>query len=128
VFTVDLIGDAGTISRYCGKDGPASIGAAPSAGAVRRRSLTEAENAALRGLYASAHLFEGGHIGADYSGADLPFELLVVRPVRTSGRAVALVVSGNSTFGRGPRKALLDWLLRERSKLLDAATAKDRSQ
>jgi hypothetical protein len=72
--------------------------------------LTQRETSTLRELYDAARLFDGDHVGADFSGSDVPFEMLIVRPVFTHGRAVALITTGNATFDSGPRKALLDWM------------------
>jgi hypothetical protein len=85
----------------------------PGASAARPRTQTAAEVVTLRKLYQGANLFDGGHIGADYSVSDLPFYILIVRSYPPN-RAVVLVLTGNPTFSSGPRKALFDWLLRER--------------
>jgi len=99
-------GDTGRVSEQCGGAGPFGTSSPGSgASAPRRRSLTDSERATLRELYTAARLFDGGHIGADFSG-DLPFEILMVR----GKRAVVLVTMGNPTFASGPRRALIDWL------------------
>lgn len=119
-FSVDLSGNDGGMSERCGPGTPASTGwtVGVPIQSTRSRSLTEAERATVRRLYTSARVFDGNHVGAARSGSDLPFFMLIVQSGRGSGPAVALVVSGNPSFSSGPRKALLDWLLQERQKLL----------
>lgn len=112
--SAEIVHGRGGISYRCGGAGPFGT-ASPAPGArVWRRTLDDSETATLHKLYEAAHLFEGGHIGADYSGSDLPFYILIVR----SDQAVVLVATGNPTFSRGsPRGALFDWLLRETQAL-----------
>jgi hypothetical protein len=87
----------------------AHVGSPPE----RRRKLTDVESAELRQLCDAAHLFDGGYVGADLTASDSIFETLKV----SEGRTAVLVTSGNATFARGPRKALLDWLRREEEAL-----------
>ena len=122
-FSAEASGDSGGISFRCGGGGPFGT-ASPGPGAkdVRRRSLSGSERATLWKLYQAAKLFDGGHIGADFSASDLPFEMLVVRP-NGGGKtqeAVVLVTTGNPTFTSGARKALIDWL-----RSSEAALTKD---
>src|SRR5687768_4710942 len=85
-FSAEVRGDNGGVSNRCG-------------GAPQRRTLSEAERELLRKLYLGARLFDGGHIGADYTASDLPFQMLIVRPVTgTTPPAVILVTTGNATF------------------------------
>ena len=112
-FTADIVQRRGGVSSRCGGAGPfGTASPGPGASAERRRTLTDSETATLRKLYEEAHLFDGGHIGADHSGSDLPFHILIVLS-SPPNRAVVLVLTGNQTFSSGPRKALLDWLTRE---------------
>jgi hypothetical protein len=113
-FTANIRQSSGAVSSRCGGAGPfGTASPGPGASAAPPRTLTDAEVATLRKLYQAAYLFDGGHIGADYSGSDLPFYILIVRSYPPN-RAVVLVATGNPTFSSGPRKALFDWLLRER--------------
>ena len=41
----------------------------------------------MRKLYEAAQLFEGGHVGADYSPSDLPFQILIVPSSSRNRRA-----------------------------------------
>jgi hypothetical protein len=122
-FSADTSGDKGGISFRCGGGGPFGT-ASPGSNAhdTRRRSLTGSERATLRQLYQAARLFDGGHIGADFSASDAPFEMLIVRPTNGSKNkaAVVLVTLGNATFASGPRKALIDWL-----RSIEAGLTKD---
>ena len=119
-FEVDVTGDSGGMSARCGPGTPVSAGRAAGV-TTRRRSLTDVESATVQRLYASASLFDGRHVGASQSGSHLPFFMLIARPARGTGPAVALVVSGNASFVSGPRKALFDYLLQEQAKLLKDA-------
>lgn len=124
-LSVDLTPSAGGISDRCGAAGV--FGASPpgpAGGGVRERLLTIAERTSLRTLYEEARLFDGGHIGADQSASDLPFIILMVRPLGGDSRAVVVVVTGNPTFSTGARKALLDRLLQERQTLTERARPK----
>jgi hypothetical protein len=114
-FSAHLSQSSGAVSSRCGGAGPfGTASPGPGASAAPPRTLTDAEVATLRNLYQAANLFDGGgHVGEDYSGSDLPFYILIVRS-SPPNRAVVLVVTGNPTFSSGPRKALFDWLLRER--------------
>jgi hypothetical protein len=113
-FTTEIVQRRGGVSSRCGGAGPfGNASPGPGASAAGSRTLTDAEAATLRKLYQDANLFDGGHIGADYSGSDLPFYILIVRSYPPN-RAAVLVVTGNPTFSSGPRKALFDWLLHER--------------
>jgi hypothetical protein len=104
-FSVEVLNDSGGVSHRCGS-------------APQRRTLSKAECELLRELYLGAGLFDGGHIGADHSGTDFPFQMLIVRPVTgMTPPAVVLVITGNATFSRGPRKSLLDWLINTRATL-----------
>jgi hypothetical protein len=116
-FSAEILQGRGGLSDRCGGAGPFGT-ASPGAGGggVRRRTLTHSETTALRKLYEAARLFDGGHIGADRRASDLPFNILIVRSSQ-DGRAVVLVVTGNSTFSSGPRGALVDWLIRERQAM-----------
>jgi hypothetical protein len=112
-FTAEIVQRRGAVSSRCGGAGPfGTASPGPGASAEHRRTLTDSETATLHKLYEEAHLFDGGHIGADHSGSDLPFHILIVRS-SSPNRAVVLVLTGNPTFSSGPRKALLDWLTRE---------------
>ena len=103
---------SGGVSGRCGGAGPfGTASPGPGASPERSRTLTDAEVETLRNLYQEAKLFDGGHIGADFSGGDFPFYILIIRSYPPN-RAVVLVVTGNRTFSSGPRKALFDWLLR----------------
>ena len=102
-FSAEVRGDTGGVSNRCG--------------GLQQRTLSEAERELLRELYLGARLFDGGHIGADYTAADFPFQTLIVRPATGSGPAVVLVIMGNGSFSHGPRKSLLDWLLNTRMNL-----------
>ncbi len=119
-FSVEVVGNSGGMSARCGPGTPVSAGRAVGV-TIRRRPLTGVERTTVQRLYTSAGLFDGRHVGAFQGGSDLPFFMLIVRPARGTGRAVALVVSGNASFASGPRKALFDWLLQEQAKLLQAA-------
>ena len=117
-----LQGSRGGLSYRCGGAGPfGTASPGPAGGGVRQRTLTERETITLRRLYEAATLFEGGHIGADASASDLGFWVLIVRSTaldrQAVERAVVLVVSGNTTFSSGPRRALFDWLIRQRQSL-----------
>jgi hypothetical protein len=117
-FSAEIVQGRGELSDRCGGAGPFGT-ASPGAGGggVRRRTLTDSETTTLRKLYEAARLFEGGHIGADRSAGDLPFHILIVRSTSQDGRAVVLVLTGNPTFSSGPRRALFDWLIRERQAM-----------
>jgi hypothetical protein len=107
--------DTGGVSEQCGGAGPFGTSSpGPGASGPRSRSLTHAERATFRQLYKAARLFDGGHVGADFSEHHLPFEILMVR----GKRAVVLVTLGNPTFASGPRRALIDWLYNTWSALL----------
>ena len=123
-FSVEIVGQGGGMSTQCGPGTPGMPGRAVG-GSTRRRSLTEGERATVQRLYASAGLFEGQHVGASQGGSHLPFIMLIARPAGGTGPAVGLVVSGNASFASGPRQALLDWLLQERTKLLSAAPSEE---
>jgi hypothetical protein len=114
-FSAEILQGRGGLSDRCGGAGPFGT-ASPGVGGgdVRRQTLTDLETATLRKLYEAARLFDGGHIGADGSASDLPFHILIVRSTSQDRRAVVLVVTGNPTFSSGPRRALFDWLIRER--------------
>jgi hypothetical protein len=113
-FTANIRQSSGAVSSRCGGAGPfGTASPGPGASAARPRTLTDAEVARLRKLYQEANLFDGGHVGADLSGSDFPFYILIVKSYPPN-RAVVLVVTGNATFSSGPRKALFDWLLHER--------------
>jgi hypothetical protein len=117
-FSAEIEHGRGGVSSRCGGAGPfGTAPPGPGGGDVRRRTLTDSESATLRKLYETAQLFEGGHIGADYSGSDLPFHILIVRTSSKDQRAAVLVLTGNPTFSSGPRKALSDWLIRERQAI-----------
>lgn len=117
-FSAEIVQGRGGISDRCGGAGPFGT-ALPGrgGGGERRRTLADSETATLRKLYKAAQLFEGGHIGADYSARDLPFPILIVRSSSPDRGAVVLVLTGNPTFATGPRKALFDWLIRERQAI-----------
>jgi hypothetical protein len=122
-FSAETFADSGGISYRCGGGGPFGTASPGSnAGDIRQRPLSGSERATLRQLYQAARLFDGGHIGADFSASDLPFEMLIVRPTggSKSRAAVVLVTWGNATFASGPRKALIDWL-----RSIEAALTKD---
>jgi len=124
-LSVDLTPSAGGISDRCGGAGVfGTLPPGPGGGGVRQRLLTNAERVSLRTLYEEARLFDGGHIGADHSGSDLPFIILMVRPLGGDNRAVVVVVTGNPTFSTGARKALVDRLLQERQALTERERAK----
>jgi hypothetical protein len=108
-FSVETSNGGGDMWRSCGVAGPPP------------RPLTKTESATVRRLYALAHLFEGGHIGADLTASDVPFFMLTVRSRPGSGPAVALIISGNATFNSGPRRELFDWLRDQETKLLKDA-------
>jgi hypothetical protein len=117
-FAAEIFQGRGALSYRCGGAGPfgtASPGS--SGGGVRRRALTDPETVTLRKLYESSRLFDGGHIGADLSASDLPFHILMVRSRLPDQRSVVLVVTGNPTFSSGPRRALFDWLIKERQAM-----------
>jgi hypothetical protein len=117
-FSAQIREGQGGLSYRCGGAGPfgtSSPGADDTA--VRQRTLTNSEVSTLRKLYEAARLFDGGHIGADLSASDLPFHILIVRSTSHERRAVVLVPTGNPTFSGGPRRALFDWLIRERQAL-----------
>lgn len=117
-FVAQIGEDKGGISSRCGGAGPFGTSSpGPGAREVRRRTLSDSETTTLRKLYEAAQLFEGGHIGADHSASDLPFFILIVRTSSRGHRAVVVVVTGNPTFSSGPRKALFDWLIRERQAI-----------
>jgi hypothetical protein len=116
-FSVDVFRNRGGMSARCGPGTPVSAGRVAGV-TTRGRALTEEERATVQRLYTSAGLFDGHHVGASQAGSHLPLFLLIARPARTTGPAVALVVSGNASFASGPRKALFDWLLQEQTKLL----------
>ena len=108
----------GGVSYRCGGAGPFGT-ASPGVGGgtVRRRMLTDSETATLRKLYEEARLFDGGHIGKDYTGSDMPFYILTARSLTPQNQAVVLVTTGNPTFASGPRKALFDFLISQQGKL-----------
>jgi hypothetical protein len=117
-FAAEIFQGRGALSYRCGGAGPFGT-ASPGAGGgdVRRRALTDPETVTLRKLYEAGRLFDGDHIGADQSAGDLPFHILMVRSTSPDRRAVVLVVTGNPTFSSGPRRALFDWLIRERQAM-----------
>jgi hypothetical protein len=119
-FSVAVLRNSGGMSARCGPGTPVSAGRAVGV-TTRRRALTEVERATVQRLYTSAGLFDGEHVGASQGGGHVPFFMLIARPANGTGPTVALVVSGNASFDSGPRKALFDWLLQERAKLLKAA-------
>lgn len=113
-LSIGIRQSSGGVSSRCGGAGPfGTAPPGPGGGGEVRRTLTGAEVVTLRKLYEAANLFDGGHIGADFSGSDLPFYILIVRS-SPPNRAVVLVLTGNPTFSSGPRKALFDWLTRDR--------------
>jgi hypothetical protein len=117
-LSAEIARGRGGLSFRCGSAGPfGTAPPGPGAGRERRRTLTESETRTLFKLYEAAQLFEGGHVGADYSGSDLGLFILIVRSSAADRRAVALVLTGNPTFSSGPRKALFDWLIHERQAL-----------
>ena len=121
-LSADILQGSGGLSYRCGGAGPfGTASPGPAGGGVRQRTLTEGETITLRRLYEAATLFEGGHIGTDASASDLGFFILIVRSTALDRqavvRAVVLVVSGNPTCSSGPRRALLDWLIRQRQSL-----------
>jgi hypothetical protein len=117
-FAADIVQGRSELSNRCGGAGPfGTASTRPVAASERRRALTDSETATLRKLYEAAQLFDGGHTGADFSESDLPFQILIARSSAPNRRAVVLVLTGNPTFSSGPRKALFDWLIRERQAL-----------
>src|SRR5215210_3190397 len=63
-----IVQGRGGVSQRCGGAGPfGTASPGPGASGDRRRTLDDSETATLRKLYEAAHLFEDGHIGADYS-------------------------------------------------------------
>lgn len=107
-FIAETRGGTGGVSHRCGGTGPfGTESPGPSGGGLRQRALTVSEVATLRQLYRAAALFDGGHVGADPRGSDLPFEILMVSSNRG---AVVLVTPGNRTFDSGARRELIDWL------------------
>jgi hypothetical protein len=117
-FSAEIRQGRGGLSDRCGGAGPFGT-ASPGAGGggVRQRRLTDSETTTLRKLYEAARLFDGGHIGADHSAGDLPFYVLIVRSTSQDRRAVVLVITGNPTFSSDHRRALFDWLIRERQAM-----------
>ena len=118
-LSAEIAHGQGGIAYRCGGAGPFGT-ASPGVGAsaVRRRVLTDSETATLRKLYDEARLFDGGHVGKDYSGSDWPFYILMARSMTPQNQAVVLVTTGNPTFAGGPRGALFAWLIGEQAKLL----------
>jgi hypothetical protein len=118
--SVQFVGDRGGVSYHCGAAGALGPGGSPgyNTKGLRQRALSDAERDTLRQLYRGARLFDGGHVGGDYSVSDFPFLILIVRSLTgMMPPVVVLVLMGNPTFGSGPRKALLDWLLNTRATL-----------
>lgn len=115
-FMAEVDQDRGGVSHRCGGAGPfGTAPPGPAGGTARQRALTAAERITLRQMYEAAKLLEGGHVGADLSHADLPFEILIVR---SSESAVVLVTTGNPSFSNGPRRVLVEWLRNTRATLL----------
>jgi hypothetical protein len=117
-FAAEIFQGKGALSYRCGGAGPFGTAWTRSGGgSQRRRALTDTETVTLRKLHEAAHLFDGDHIGADQSASDLPFHILMVRSTSPNRRDVVLVVTGNPTFSSGPRRALIDWLIKERQAM-----------
>jgi hypothetical protein len=78
---------SGGVSGRCGGAGPfGTASPGPGASPERSRTLTDAEVATLRNLYQEAKLFDGGHIGADFSGGDFPFYILIIPIISAESR------------------------------------------
>jgi hypothetical protein len=60
---------------------------------------------------------EGRRVVQPAQRGDFGFGQLSSAIRRTTHRAVALVLTANPTFGRGPRGELCQWLLKERQAL-----------
>jgi hypothetical protein len=112
-FSLEVSSSRAGIGERCGPGNPVDSSWIQHSG-TRSRLLTDAERRTALELYDAARLFDGGHIGADFSASDLGFEMLIVR---TSQRAAALVTLGNPTFASGPRKALIDWIRQRQMEL-----------
>jgi hypothetical protein len=114
-LSVNAFKSGGTASLGCGisLDALAAIGPSAENSRERRRTLTPAESLELRRLYDAARLFQGRFEGADRTGSDGTFEVLIVRGLR----AVVVVTSGNGSFEAGARKRLMDWFRRQEKVL-----------
>ena len=85
-----------------------------------REELSKEDSRRLADLVRASALYDGGHIGKDDTEPDGAFEVL---KLRSNGRAVMVVTSGNPTFEQDkPRRALLSLLRAVEKRLADAGS------
>ena len=108
----------GVAALHCNYSGSDSKGR-PMPALHAREELAAAESRRLADLVRASALYGGEHIGTDDTAADGTFEVV---KLRSSGRAVMVVTSGNPTFERDEsRRRLLASLRALEKRLADAA-------
>lgn len=105
-----------TVSLHCAyaaRDGKGK----PIQPLIAREEWPQAEVRRFGDLVQRSALFDGGHIGTDSTASDGVFETI---EMRSNGRAVVLVTSGNETFVKTPaRRELLTLLQAVEKRLAD---------
>jgi hypothetical protein len=84
------------------------------------RMLSADEVSAIAKVAGASDLYSGGHAGnfGAAPGSEGPFERLEVGHCCGNGDRVVLIVTGNPTFAKGNRRALLDLLAKWREPLM----------